>query len=250
MCGGLESRFSEKLISFRTAKSIEKFFCVCDVKLYKVWKVSNMPHGRQRKRYAEKVCCRCGINPDAWEEAAQERSQWPGLINSGASAYKDCRCREAMQQHQLCKSRASEISPRDQPPHTPLPARCTATGPSQPGLVWPAICARAVSPDNAADKTIWAEVMVVFAGEGQTLSSSWRVVRCRLLLGLKSGLNIFRASFSTSFASDGTMGFATHGSCMMRFVTRGTCMMHFVTHGNGVMGFATHADSMAFCNEQ
>lgn len=119
MCGGLESRFPEKLISFRTAKSMEKFLCVCYVKLYKVWKVSNVSHGGQRKWYTVKVCCGCGINPDTWEEAAQDRFMWCGLINSGTSAYKDCRCQEAMQQHQLCKSRASEISPCDQPPHVP-----------------------------------------------------------------------------------------------------------------------------------
>ena len=240
MCGGLESRFPEKLISFRTAKSMEKFLCVCYVKLYKVWKVSKVSHGEQRKWYPVKACCGCGINPDTWEEAAQDGFVWCGFVNSGTPAYKDCRCHEAMQQHQLCKSRASEISPCGQPPHMPLPAQCTATGPSQPGLVWPAICVHTAPPDNAADKTVWTEVMVVLAGEGQTLSSSWRVVRCWLLFSLKSGLNVFRASFSTSFASSGTMGFATHG----------ICMMSFVTHGDGMMGFATHADSMVFCNEQ
>ena len=81
-------------------------------------------HGGQKKRYKDTLKASlkcCGINPDSWEEAAQDRPSWRQRINSGTKTFEEHRVTEAMRKRQLRKTRACELSQASQPPSFTCP---------------------------------------------------------------------------------------------------------------------------------
>ena len=66
-------------------------------------------HGGQKKRYKDtlKACLKdFNIPTESWEQIAQDRSKWQGLIRRGASEYEAKRISEAEQKRAQRKARA------------------------------------------------------------------------------------------------------------------------------------------------
>ena len=87
--------------------------------LYGELKEGKRSHGGQRKRFKDTLkgsLKHCGINPDNWEEAAQDRAAWRALVHSGVARYEEKRVEEQIWKRQQRKSRASTTSQPGSPP--------------------------------------------------------------------------------------------------------------------------------------
>ena len=92
--------------------------------LYGELKKGKRSHGGQRKRYKDTLkgsLKHYGINPDNWEELAQDRSVWRALVHSGVTSYEEKRVEEQVQKRQQRKSRASTTSQPGSPPALTCP---------------------------------------------------------------------------------------------------------------------------------
>ena len=80
--------------------------------------VGKLSHGGQTKRYKETLKASLkdfNIPTESWEQIAQDRTKWRGLIRSGAGEYEAKRISEAEQKRAQRKARAkaTELSSSD-----------------------------------------------------------------------------------------------------------------------------------------
>ena len=77
--------------------------------LYGELQVGKHPHGGQKKRYKDTLKASLkdfNIPTESWEQIAQDRTKWRGLIKRGAGEYEAKRIREAKQKPAQRKARA------------------------------------------------------------------------------------------------------------------------------------------------
>ena len=82
--------------------------------LYGELKMGKRFHGDQKKRYKDTPKAsppaphpsRISTPTESWEQIAQDRAKWRGLIRKGAKEYEAKRIREAEQKRTQCKARA------------------------------------------------------------------------------------------------------------------------------------------------
>jgi hypothetical protein len=80
--------------------------------------------GGQKKRYKDTLKASmksCGIDPDSWEQLAEDRAAWRQQINSGAAAFEEQRIIEAKHKRWQRKNRASANPQSIQAPAIPCP---------------------------------------------------------------------------------------------------------------------------------
>ena len=66
-------------------------------------------HGAQKKRYKDTLKASLkdfNIPTESWEQIAQDRAKWRGLVRRGASEYEAKIISEAEQKREQCKTRA------------------------------------------------------------------------------------------------------------------------------------------------
>ena len=79
--------------------------------LYGEQEMGKRSHGGQKKRYKDTLKASLkafNIQTESWEQTAQDRAKWRGLIRRGASAYEAKRIRKAEQKRAQRKARAKE----------------------------------------------------------------------------------------------------------------------------------------------
>ena len=69
-------------------------------------------HSSQQKRYKDYLNASLNIPKESWEQIAQDRTKWRGLIRRGASEYEAKRISEAEQKSAQRKTRA-KASPKE-----------------------------------------------------------------------------------------------------------------------------------------
>ena len=77
--------------------------------LYGELEMGKRSHGGQKKRYKDTLKASLkdfNIPTESWEQIAQNRAKWRGLIRRGASEYEARRISEAEQKRTQCKARA------------------------------------------------------------------------------------------------------------------------------------------------
>ena len=82
--------------------------------------IGKRSHGGQKKRYKDTLKASLkefNIPPESWEQIAQDRTLWRGLIRRGAGEYESKRISEAEQKRAQRKARAksspTELSSSD-----------------------------------------------------------------------------------------------------------------------------------------
>ena len=76
--------------------------------LYGELEMGKRSHGGQKKRYKDTLKASLkdfNIPTELWEQIAQDRAKWRGLIRRGASEYEAKRMSEAEQKRAQCKAR-------------------------------------------------------------------------------------------------------------------------------------------------
>ena len=77
--------------------------------LYGELEMGKLSHGGQKKRYKDTLKASLkdfNIQRESWEQIAQDRAKWRGLIRRGASEYEEKRIIEAEQKRTQRKARA------------------------------------------------------------------------------------------------------------------------------------------------
>jgi hypothetical protein len=123
--------------------------------------------GGQRKRFKDTLKTSLksfSINPETWEATAADRPSWRGCVSTGATAYETGRNTDAVNKRAARKMKDSVQSPGDQPTfHAHTVTDCS--GPVSDSQV-------TYGPTKTND------IMVLFASEGRTSSSSISLVVC------------------------------------------------------------------------
>lgn len=114
----------------------------------------------ERTQLPQSVPHELDINTNTWETAGLNRSDWHGLITTGARKEEDKRCTEAERKQAAMMVQATLTSSPVQHPPTWVPH---AGEPFRPGLDSPA-----TSRSTVTDQQLNGGAMVIFSTEGRT----------------------------------------------------------------------------------